>query len=32
VTLAEVEKLIGKPDVVFIDPRPEELFQGKQDI
>jgi hypothetical protein len=24
--------LIGKPDVVFIDPRPEELFQGKQDI
>jgi thiosulfate/3-mercaptopyruvate sulfurtransferase len=32
VSLAEVEKSIGKDGVVFIDPRPEDLFQGKQDI
>ncbi|MCU0533483.1 MAG: sulfurtransferase [Hydrococcus sp. Prado102] len=32
VALDEVKPLIGKAGVVFIDPRPEELFQGKEDI
>jgi thiosulfate/3-mercaptopyruvate sulfurtransferase len=32
VTLADVEKLIGKPSIVFIDPRPADLFEGKKDI
>lgn len=32
VTLDQVKPLIGKADVVFIDPRPEELFRGEQDI
>jgi thiosulfate/3-mercaptopyruvate sulfurtransferase len=32
VTLAEVEQLINKPGVVFIDPRPGDLFRGEKDI
>lgn len=32
VSLKEVEQLIGKPGVVFIDPRPPELFRGEKDI
>ncbi|WP_431655525.1 sulfurtransferase [Pantanalinema rosaneae] len=32
VSLQEVEQLIGKPGVVFIDPRPPELFRGEKDI
>lgn len=32
VTLADVEKLIGKQGVVFIDPRPGDLFRGEKDI
>ncbi|HIK17018.1 MAG TPA: sulfurtransferase [Leptolyngbyaceae cyanobacterium M33_DOE_097] len=32
VTLAQVKQLIGKPGVVFIDPRPPELFRGEKDI
>lgn len=32
VTLADVKQLIGKPGVVFIDPRPPELFRGEKDI
>lgn len=32
VTLAQVKQSIGKPNVVFIDPRPPELFAGEQDI
>lgn len=32
VSLAEVKKLIGKPGVVFIDPRPSDLFRGGKDI
>ncbi len=32
VSLSEVGKLIGKPGVVFIDPRPPELFRGEKDI
>jgi len=32
VTIDEVAKLIGKPGVVFIDPRPGELFRGEKDI
>lgn len=32
VTLAQVEKLIGKPGVVFIDPRPEKLFRGEENV
>lgn len=32
VTLNEVRNLIGKPGVVFIDPRPGDLFRGEKDI
>lgn len=32
VTLSEVKQLIGKPGVVFIDPRPGDLFRGEKDI
>ena len=32
VSLEQVEKLIGKPGVVFIDPRPPELFRGEKDV
>lgn len=32
VSLQQVEQLIGKPGVVFIDPRPPELFRGEKDI
>lgn len=32
VSLQQVEQLIGKPGVVFIDPRPPELFRGERDI
>ncbi len=32
VSLNQVENLIGKPGVVFIDPRPPELFRGEKDI
>jgi thiosulfate/3-mercaptopyruvate sulfurtransferase len=32
VTLDQVKSLIGQPGVVFIDPRPPELFAGEQDI
>lgn len=32
VSLNQVEKLIGKPGVVFIDPRPPELFRGEKDV
>ncbi len=32
VSLEQVRQLIGKPGVVFIDPRPPELFRGEKDI
>nr|WP_315889748.1 sulfurtransferase [Kovacikia minuta] len=32
VSLAEIRQLIGKPGVVFIDPRPGDLFRGEKDI
>jgi thiosulfate/3-mercaptopyruvate sulfurtransferase len=32
VTLDQVKQLIGKPGVVFIDPRPGDLFRGEKDI
>ena len=32
VSLNQVQTLIGKPGVVFIDPRPPELFRGEKDI
>ncbi len=32
VTVKQVRQLIGKPGVVFIDPRPPELFRGEKDI
>jgi thiosulfate/3-mercaptopyruvate sulfurtransferase len=32
VSLQQVEQLIGKPGIVFIDPRPPELFRGEKDI
>lgn len=32
VSLDQVKNLIGKPGVVFIDPRPPELFRGEKDI
>jgi len=32
VSLNDVRKLIGKPGVVFIDPRPEKLFRGEENI
>lgn len=32
VSLDQVERLIGEPGVVFIDPRPPELFRGEKDI
>lgn len=32
VSLSEVRKLIGKKGVTFIDPRPADLFQGKENI
>lgn len=32
VTIDQVRELIGKPGVVFIDPRPPELFAGEQNI
>jgi len=32
VSLQQVEQLIGKPGVAFIDPRPPELFRGEKDI
>ncbi|EFA72207.1 sulfurtransferase [Cylindrospermopsis raciborskii] len=32
VSLNEVRKLIGKTGVKFIDPRPADLFQGKENI
>ncbi len=32
VSVDQVKQLIGKPGVVFIDPRPPELFQGDRDI
>ncbi len=32
VSLDQVKQLIGKPGIVFIDPRPPELFRGERDI
>lgn len=32
VTLDQVAKLIGKPGVTFIDPRPGDLFRGEKDL
>ncbi|HAN46396.1 MAG TPA: sulfurtransferase [Cyanobacteria bacterium UBA8156] len=32
VTLDEVRQLLGKPGVVFIDPRPADLFRGDRDL
>jgi thiosulfate/3-mercaptopyruvate sulfurtransferase len=32
VSLDQVKQLIGKSGVVFIDPRPPELFKGERDI
>ncbi|MBC1213160.1 sulfurtransferase [Trichormus variabilis ARAD] len=32
VSLSEVRKLIGKKGVTFIDPRPADLFQGKENL
>lgn len=32
VTLADVRKLIGQPNVAFIDPRPPELFSGEKPL
>lgn len=32
VSLNQVKELIGKPGIVFIDPRPPELFRGEKDI
>ncbi|MBD2165980.1 sulfurtransferase [Calothrix membranacea FACHB-236] len=32
VSLNDVKKLIGKPGVTFIDPRPEKLFRGEENI
>ncbi|XGV97723.1 MAG: sulfurtransferase [Leptolyngbya sp. BL-A-14] len=32
VTLDQVGKLIGKPGVAFVDPRPGDLFRGEKDI
>lgn len=32
VSLAEIKELFGKPGVVFIDPRPGDLFRGEKDI
>lgn len=32
VSLSEVKQSIGNPNIVFIDPRPPELFAGEQDI
>ncbi|MFM7372782.1 MAG: sulfurtransferase [Sphaerospermopsis kisseleviana] len=32
VSLNDVRKLIGKSGVVFIDPRPEKLFRGEENI
>lgn len=32
VTLADVRRLIGKPGVTFIDPRPADLFSGQQQV
>lgn len=32
VSLNEVRKLIGKKGVTFIDPRPADLFQGKENL
>ncbi len=32
VTLNDVKKLISKPGVVFIDPRPGDLFRGEKDL
>jgi thiosulfate/3-mercaptopyruvate sulfurtransferase len=32
VSVDQVKQLIGKPGVVFIDPRPPELFRGEKDI
>ncbi|QLE54392.1 sulfurtransferase [Nostoc sp. TCL26-01] len=32
VSLSEVRKLIGQKGVTFIDPRPADLFQGKENL
>jgi thiosulfate/3-mercaptopyruvate sulfurtransferase len=32
VSLSDVRKLIGKKGVTFIDPRPADLFQGKENL
>ncbi|MFQ4143343.1 sulfurtransferase [Chlorogloeopsis sp. ULAP02] len=32
VSLDEVKKLIGKPGVTFIDPRPANLFRGEENL
>ncbi|MBC1241022.1 sulfurtransferase [Nostoc sp. 2RC] len=32
VSLNDVKKLISKPGVTFIDPRPEKLFRGEENI
>lgn len=32
VTLDQVRKLIGKPGIVFVDPRPGELFRGEKEV
>lgn len=32
VTLDQVKQALGQPNVVFIDPRPPELFAGEQDV
>ncbi len=32
VNLAQVKQLIGKPGVVFVDPRPPKLFSGEEQV
>lgn len=32
VTLEQVKASIGKPNIIFVDPRPPELFSGEQQI
>ncbi|AFY61310.1 sulfurtransferase [Synechococcus sp. PCC 6312] len=32
VNLAQVKQLIGKPGVVFVDPRPPKLFSGEENV
>lgn len=32
VTLDQVRKLIGKPGIAFVDPRPGDLFRGEKEV